>query len=68
MVNDRLVWVDCEMTGLSLGTDKLIEIAALVTDSDLNILGDGIDVVIHATTRSWPRCPRWWSRCTRSPV
>ncbi len=37
------------MTGLSLRTDKLIEIAALVTDSDLNILGDGIDVVIHAT-------------------
>ena len=49
MVNDRLVWVDCEMTGLSLETDKLIEIAALVTDSDLNILGDGIDVVIHAS-------------------
>jgi oligoribonuclease len=48
-VNDRLVWVDCEMTGLSLATDKLIEIAALVTDSELNILGDGIDVVIHAS-------------------
>jgi len=47
-VNDRLVWVDCEMTGLSVRTDKLIEIAALVTDSDLNILGEGIDVVIHA--------------------
>ncbi len=47
-VNDRLVWIDCEMTGLSLRTDKLIEIAALVTDSDLNILGDGVDVVIHA--------------------
>jgi len=36
------------MTGLSVRTDKLIEIAALVTDSDLNILGEGIDVVIHA--------------------
>ncbi len=36
------------MTGLELGSDKLIEIAALVTDADLNILGDGIDVVIHA--------------------
>jgi oligoribonuclease len=47
-VNERLVWVDCEMTGLNVATDKLIEIAALVTDSDLNILGDGIDVVIHA--------------------
>src|SRR5258708_24275328 len=36
------------MTGLDLGSDKLIEIAALVTDADLNILGDGVDVVIHA--------------------
>jgi oligoribonuclease len=36
------------MTGLDLGRDGLIEVAALVTDSDLNILGDGIDVVIHA--------------------
>ncbi|WP_024332893.1 oligoribonuclease [Gordonia hirsuta] len=45
---DRLVWIDCEMTGLDTGSDKLIEIAALVTDSDLNILGDGVDVVIHA--------------------
>jgi len=42
------VWIDCEMTGLRLDTDKLIEIAALVTDSDLNILGEGVDVVIHA--------------------
>ena len=36
------------MTGLDLKTDLLIEIAVLVTDADLNILGDGIDVVIHA--------------------
>lgn len=42
------MWIDCEMTGLDLGSDKLIEIAALVTDGDLNILGDGVDVVIHA--------------------
>lgn len=47
-VRDELVWIDCEMTGLDLGSDRLIEIAALVTDADLNILGDGIDVVIHA--------------------
>jgi oligoribonuclease len=44
--NDRLVWIDCEMTGLSLEHDALVEVAALVTDSDLQILGDGIDVVI----------------------
>ncbi|NHD18379.1 MULTISPECIES: oligoribonuclease [unclassified Actinopolyspora] len=47
-MNDRLVWIDCEMTGLELGKDALIEIAALVTDADLNILGEGVDVVIHA--------------------
>jgi oligoribonuclease len=47
-VPDNLVWIDCEMTGLDLGKDALIEIAALVTDSELNVLGDGVDVVIHA--------------------
>ena len=36
------------MTGLRIGSDKLIEIAALVTDSDLNVLGEGVDIVIHA--------------------
>jgi oligoribonuclease len=46
-VRDEMVWIDCEMTGLDLGSDKLIEIAALVTDADLNILGNGVDVVIH---------------------
>jgi oligoribonuclease len=45
----HLVWIDCEMTGLSLETDALVEIAVLVTDSELNILGEGIDLVIHAT-------------------
>jgi oligoribonuclease len=47
-VNDLLVWVDCEMTGLDLEQDVLIEVAALVTDPELNVLGDGVDVVIHA--------------------
>jgi oligoribonuclease len=47
-VRDELVWIDCEMTGLDLRSDRLIEIAVLVTDADLNVLGDGIDVVIHA--------------------
>lgn len=45
---DLLVWVDCEMTGLDLAKDALLEVAALVTDADLTVLGDGIDVVIHA--------------------
>ncbi|GAA4970156.1 oligoribonuclease [Uniformispora flossi] len=46
-MNDRLVWIDCEMTGLDLSRDALIEVAALVTDSELNVLGDGVDVVIR---------------------
>lgn len=41
-----MVWVDCEMTGLDLATDALVEIAVLVTDSDLNLIGDGVDFVI----------------------
>jgi len=45
------------MTGLDLGTDRLIEIAALVTDSDLNILGDGIDVIIHADDQALASMP-----------
>jgi oligoribonuclease len=47
-VNDHLVWLDCEMTGLDLERDVLIEVAVLVTDSELNVLGEGVDVVIHA--------------------
>lgn len=43
---DRIVWIDCEMTGLDLMADALVEVAALVTDSELNILGDGVDLVI----------------------
>ena len=45
-MSDRLVWIDCEMTGLDIVADALIEVAALVTDFDLNVLGDGIDIVI----------------------
>ena len=45
-VNDRLVWIDCEMTGLDIERDALIEIACLVTDGELNILDEGVDVII----------------------
>ena len=48
VVPGALVWVDCEMTGLDLTKDVMIEIAALVTDGDLNVLGDGVDLVISA--------------------
>lgn len=40
------MWIDCEMTGLDLGADALIELAVLVTDAELNVLGDGVDIVI----------------------
>lgn len=42
------MWIDCEMTGLDLQKDALIEVAALVTDAQLHVLGDGVDVVVHA--------------------
>jgi oligoribonuclease len=44
---DRIVWIDCEMTGLDTTADALVEVAAIVTDSELNVLGDGVDVVIN---------------------
>lgn len=45
-MNDTLVWIDCEMTGLDLTADTLVEVAALVTDGELNVLGDGVDLLI----------------------
>ncbi len=60
-MNDRLVWIDCEMTGLDLRTDALIEIAVLVTDGELAVLGEGVDIVIHtddATLAAMPEVVR----------
>ena len=45
-MSDRLVWIDREMTGLDIRADALIEVAALVTDFDLTVLGEGVDIVI----------------------
>ena len=42
----HLIWVDCEMTGLDINKDALVEIAVLVTDAQLNVLGEGVDLVI----------------------
>jgi oligoribonuclease len=44
---DRLVWIDCEMTGLDLRRDALIEVAVVVTDAELIAVGDGLNVIIH---------------------
>ncbi|GAA0193018.1 MULTISPECIES: oligoribonuclease [unclassified Aeromicrobium] len=51
-MNDKLVWIDCEMTGLSLEDDALVEVAALVTDYELNVLGDGVDLVIKPPAKA----------------
>ena len=45
--SDPLVWIDCEMTGLELSTDALIEVAVVVTDYELKPLAEGIDVLIR---------------------
>ena len=45
-MNDRLVWIDCEMTGLDIERDALVEIACMVTDGELALLDDGVDLVI----------------------
>ena len=44
--NDRLVWIDCEMTGLDLEVDELVEIAIVITDFELNVLDPGFQIVI----------------------
>ncbi|HUR51377.1 MAG TPA: oligoribonuclease [Mycobacteriales bacterium] len=56
-MSDLLVWIDCEMTGLDLGSDLLVEVAALVTDAELRVLGEGVDVVIGATEEQLARMP-----------
>ena len=48
--SDPLVWIDCEMTGLDLSADALIEVAVVVTDYELKPLADGIDVLIKPST------------------
>ena len=51
-MSDVLVWIDCEMTGLDLGRDALIEVACVITDSELNQLDEGVDVVINPPPES----------------
>ncbi|MEY9849895.1 oligoribonuclease [Streptacidiphilus sp. MAP5-3] len=56
-MNDRMVWIDCEMTGLDLERDALVEVAALVTDSELNILGEGVDIVVRPPAEALEHMP-----------
>jgi oligoribonuclease len=56
-MTDRLVWIDCEMTGLDLAQDALIEIACLVTDGELNLLDDGVDEIIKPPPEAVDQMP-----------
>jgi oligoribonuclease len=56
-MNDRMVWIDCEMTGLDLEHDALVEIAVLVTDSELNVIGDGVDLIIQPPAEALDHMP-----------
>ncbi|MDK8844154.1 oligoribonuclease [Corynebacterium striatum] len=47
--NDRLVWIDLEMTGLDPKRHVIVEVAAIITDGNLSVIGEGIDLVVHAT-------------------
>jgi oligoribonuclease len=56
-MTDRLVWIDCEMTGLDLTRDALVEIACIVTDGDLKVLDQGIDVIIKPPAEALDTMP-----------
>lgn len=55
MSDDRLVWIDLEMTGLDTARHTIVEIAVLVTDSFLDLVDEGIDLVVHATPEELDR-------------
>ena len=55
--NGLIVWIDCEMTGLDIEKDALIEIAVLVTDGSLNVLGDGVDLIIKPPQAALDQMP-----------
>jgi oligoribonuclease len=59
MNKNNLVWIDLEMTGLNPDTDKIIEIATIVTDSDLNILAEGPELVIHQNQETMDAMDEW---------
>jgi oligoribonuclease len=48
-ISENLVWIDCEMTGLNPEVDCLVEIAVVITNSELELLDEGIDIIIKPT-------------------
>ena len=62
------MWIDCEMTGLDLDDDALVELAVLVTDTELNVLGDGVDVVIRPPDAALDKWATSSGTCTPRPA
>tara|TARA_R110001583_G_scaffold21088_1_gene80237 strand:- start:413 stop:949 length:537 start_codon:yes stop_codon:yes gene_type:complete len=61
-MNSNLIWIDLEMTGLDPETDTIIEIATIVTDSDLNVIAEGPEMVIHESKEKMDAMDEW---CTK---
>ncbi|THH33069.1 hypothetical protein EUX98_g1157 [Antrodiella citrinella] len=57
-----LVWIDCEMTGLNSRTDKIIEIAVLITNGNLELVDEGIQFIVHAEKEQLDKMDEW---CTQ---
>ncbi|HSX65092.1 MAG TPA: oligoribonuclease [Pseudoxanthomonas sp.] len=76
--NDRLIWIDLEMTGLDTGRDSILEIATVVTDSQLNVLAEGPEIAVaHPATvleamddwnRNQHRKSGLWQRVVESQI
>jgi len=58
-MNNNLIWIDLEMTGLDPETDTIIEIATVVTDSDLNIIAEGPEIIIHESKEKMDAMDEW---------
>ncbi|MBR9830036.1 MAG: oligoribonuclease, partial [Oceanospirillales bacterium] len=60
---DNLIWIDLEMTGLNPDTDRIIEMAAIITDADLNFIAEGPVIAVHQPDTVLSRMDEW---CTRT--
>ena len=63
---DNLIWIDLEMTGLDPNDEKIIEIATLITDSDLNIVAEGPNLIISQPNELLDRMDEWNQKQHRS--
>ena len=57
--DNNLIWVDLEMTGLDPEKEKIIEIATIITDSDLNIIAEGPNIAIHQSNELLDNMDEW---------